>query len=167
MSPPPGPVAAAAGCPGAINIPLPPPLASSNIETNYLDHTIPTNQPTSQPASQPTNQPASQPTNQPTSQPASQPTNQPTTTHPARQSQGEGECFLPVKSAKKPYLPTPFAPCSKVSCFTVVFFRQSATVNLDEKCKIGIQNAILLQRRCEVIYHISLLYGNLPAFLYG
>ena len=106
---------------------------ANNIETNYLDHTIPTNQPTSQPASQPTNQP--------------------TTTHPARQSQGEGECFLPVKSAKKPHPPTPSAYCSKVSCFTVVFLRQSATVNLDEKCKIGIQNAILLQRRCEVMFY--------------
>ena len=120
------------------------------IETNYLDHTIPY-----------------QPTNQPTSQPASQPTNQPTTTHPARQSQGEGECFLPVKSAKKPYPPTPSAHSSKVSCFTVVFFRQSATVNLDEKCKIGIQNAILLQRRCEVKMAASVYHCNLPAFLYG
>ena len=99
------------------------------------------NQLLGQPANQPTNQPTI-----PTNQPTSQPTNQPTTTHPATTAQGEGECFLPTETAKKPYPPTPSAHFSKVSCFTVVFFRQSATVNLDEKCKIGIQNAIILQR---------------------
>ena len=128
------------------------------IETNYLDHT-------SQPANQPTSQPAS-----PTSQPASQPnpTNptQPPPTQPAS-LQGEGECFLPSESDKNRGLPTPTRMSSKVSCFTVVFLRQHATVNLDEKCKFGIQNAILLQRGCEEQIAASVYHCNLPAFSRG
>ena len=46
---------------------------------------------------------------------------------------------------------TQLRSASKLSSFTVVFLRQSATVNLDEKCNIDIKKAILLQRRYEVM----------------
>ena len=47
-------------------------------------------------------------------------------------------------------LVTQLRSASKLSSFTVVFLRQSATVNLDEKYNIDIQNAILLRRCYEV-----------------
>jgi len=39
--------------------------------------------------------------------------------------------------------------------------------NLDEKCKIGIQNAIPLQRGCEDEMHASVYHCNLLAFPRG
>ena len=131
---------------------------------NYRNQLPRPYQPTSQP-SQPTSQPAS-PANQPASQP--NPTNptQPPPTQPAS-PQGEGECFLLSKSANNRGLPTPLDASSKVSCFTVVFLRQQATVNLDEKCKIGIQNAILLQRVCEDEMAASVYRCNLYASARG
>ena len=48
-----------------------------------------------------------------------------------------------------------------------MFLRQSATVNLDEKYISGIQNAILLQRRCEVKRRALVFQCNLLAFSRG
>ena len=63
---------------------------------------------------------------------------------------------------------TTFQQTSTVlSCFAVVFLRQQKMTNLDEKCKIGIQNAIPLQRGCEVQMHASVYQGNLHIFSRG
>ena len=54
-------------------------------------------------------------------------------------------------------LVTQLRSASKLWSFTVVFFRQSATVDLYEKCNIDIKNAILLQRCYEVALHDGIL----------
>ena len=132
-----------------------------------ITYTIPASQPANQPA-QPANQPASQPANQPASQP-SQPTSQPAspTSQPANQPASPTQ---PAQPNHHPPSQPDYKVRGSVSYLTKVpiiggcrrergnsqkyrvlplFLRQQATVNLDEKCKFGIQNAILLQRGCE------------------